>query len=203
MGITARAIDPDRGSVVTYSLSDDSTGLFSIDPQSGVVTLNSDDYDPERDYPIEVTARSNDGSSSVAQFTVRADEPIRIASSPTASILEEGESQDVTFSFIETDLELIAISAGDFHTCAITSDNDAVCWGDSTADRDEDMDGQSDPFYQNMPPAGKFIAVGSGAFHSCGITPDNDAACWGFDTFDQTTPTPGEKFIAVSRSLLQ
>ena len=44
VGITARAVDPDRGSVIVYSLSEDSTGLFTINPQNGVVTLASGNY---------------------------------------------------------------------------------------------------------------------------------------------------------------
>ena len=188
VGITARAIDPDRGNAVSYSLSENANGLFAIGRQDGVVTLASDSYQPNQDYSIEVTARSDDGTSSAAQFTVRRDEPIRIASSPTAPTLREGESRDIIFSFIKTDLELMGISAGDRHSCAVTSDNRAVCWG-------RNSDGQSSP-----PSGEKFIAVSAGEGYSCGITPDNDAVCWGGDSQNQGSPPSGRKFIAISAS---
>ena len=186
VGITARAIDPDRGGAVTYSLSEDSTGLFAIGQQDGVVTLASGSYAPDQDYLIEITAMSDDNTSSSAQFTVRRDEPILIAPSPATPTVREGESQAIAFSFAQIDLELKGIGAGDSHSCGITPDNRAVCWGDNDA-------GRSTP-----PSDRKFIAVSAGGFHSCGITPDNRAVCWGANDDGQATPPADRKFIAVS-----
>ena len=192
VGITARATDPDRGGIVSYRLSEDASGLFAIGQRDGIVTLTSGNYDPERDYLIEVTAESNDSTLSTAQFTLRADEPIRIASSPTAFILREGESQDIIFSLAETDLQVKNISAGKNHSCAITPDNEAVCWGSDT-DSEGMRTGQSEP------PSGKrFIAVSAGGYHSCAITPANDAVCWGSNADGRAAPTTGKRFVAVS-----
>ena len=114
VGITARAIDPDRGAAVTYTLSQNPQSLFAVNPQSGVVTLASNNYSPDQDYLIEVAAGSDDNTSSAAQFTVRRDEPIRIVPSPTTPTVREGESRLIAFSFAETDLEFKAIAAGGF-----------------------------------------------------------------------------------------
>ena len=186
VGIAARAVDPDRGSMVSYSLSEDSTGLFTIGVQSGIVTLASGNYehDPEQDYPIEVTAMSNDGTSSSAQFTVRPDELLRIAPSPTASTVEEGESQAITFSTNETKLKAKAVSVY-FHACAIGVDNRVVCWGDNA-------NGKA------TPPPGEFIAISAGKDHTCAIAADNDAVCWGSNADGRATPTTDGKFIAIA-----
>ena len=185
VGITARAIDPDQGSAVSYSLSENPDRLFIINRRNGVVALASDNYDPDQDYLIEVTASSNDGTSSAAQFIIRRDEPIRIGLEPAAPTVEEGTSQTITFSFAEADFEFIAIGAGGSHSCGVTPDNNAVCWGDNSAE-------------QSAPPSDQLVrAVSAGANHSCGITAGNEAACWGSDSAGQRTPPPG-RFIAVS-----
>ena len=223
-GISARAIDPDRGSAVTYSLSENPESLFAIGRQDGIVTLASSNYAPDRDYLIEVTAMSDDNTSSTAQFTVRRDEPILIAPSPVASTLREGESQVITFSHTETQLELIAISAGHTHTCGIASDNRAVCWGPDnsgstmppedqkfiaisvgdfhtcaiTSDNNAVCWGNSTGGRTTPPTDGTFIAISSGGAHNCAITPDNEAVCWGSNDNGRATPPTGRKFIAVS-----
>ena len=201
VGITARAIDPDQGSSVAYSLSENADGLFAIGEHDGIITLASDDYEPDRDYPIEVTAISSDdlSTSRAAQFTVRQDEPIRIVLAPAASTLREGESQDISFSFVETGLEVKDIGAGAYHNCVITTGNEAVCWG-------SDLDFLGARVGQSMPPSDrKFIAISSGAYHSCAIAIGNDAVCWGSNenalserTVGQSMPPSGRKFIAIS-----
>ena len=151
---------------------------------TGVVTLASAAYGLEQDYLIEITAMSSDGGApSIARFTIMPNEPIRIEPAPAASILREGESQDITFSFAKADLEVKRISAGESHSCAITSDNRAVCWGNNQGNK-------------ATPPSGKkFIAVSASYFHSCGITSDNDAVCWG--SSPAVNPPQDEKFIAI------
>ncbi|NRA62810.1 MAG: cadherin repeat domain-containing protein, partial [Psychrobium sp.] len=71
VGITASATDPDGSDTVSYSLSEDAGGLFSIDSNSGVVSLaNSLDYETAQLHTINVVAASSDGSSSSEEFTI-------------------------------------------------------------------------------------------------------------------------------------
>ena len=183
-GITAWAVDPDRGSAIIYSLVEDSTGLFVIGRQDGVVSLASENYRLGQDYLIEVQARSND-SSITAQFIIGTAEPVLIRVDPKTPTAPEGTSQVITFSFIEMDLKLVSLSAGRSHNCGITPDGRTVCWGDNGDD-------QSAPSTTR-----ELIAIGAGGRHSCGITAGNDAVCWGDNFFGQAEPPAGE-FSALS-----
>jgi hypothetical protein len=71
VGITALASDGDVTDGVTYSLSDDAGGLFDIDANTGVVTVaGSLDAETATSHTIEVTATSDDGSTSTQSFTI-------------------------------------------------------------------------------------------------------------------------------------
>ncbi len=71
VGVTAFASDADGTDNVTYSLSDDAGGLFAIDPNTGVVTVaGAIDRETAASYDIEVTATSDDGSTSTQTFTI-------------------------------------------------------------------------------------------------------------------------------------
>ncbi|MBO6550419.1 MAG: cadherin repeat domain-containing protein, partial [Rhizobiales bacterium] len=72
VGITAFASDADgSNNGVTYSLSDDAGGLFAIDPNTGEVTVaGAIDYEAATNHNIEVTATSEDGSTSTQTFNI-------------------------------------------------------------------------------------------------------------------------------------
>ncbi|MGH1407794.1 MAG: cadherin repeat domain-containing protein, partial [Rhodomicrobiaceae bacterium] len=71
VGITALATDADGTDTVTYSLSDDAGGLFSIDANTGVVTVASGlDAETATSHNIEVTATSTDGSTTTETFSI-------------------------------------------------------------------------------------------------------------------------------------
>ncbi|PLX37429.1 MAG: hypothetical protein C0606_03750, partial [Hyphomicrobiales bacterium] len=71
VGITAVATDADGTDTVTYSLTDDAGGLFTIDASTGVVTVAAGlDAETATSHTIEVTASSSDGSSSSQSFTI-------------------------------------------------------------------------------------------------------------------------------------
>ena len=70
VGITALATDAD-GDTVTYSLDDDASGLFTIDANTGEVTVAGNlDYETATSHTITVRATSTDGSSSTADMTI-------------------------------------------------------------------------------------------------------------------------------------
>jgi len=71
VGITAFASDPDGTDTVTYSLSDNAGGLFTIDANTGVITVaNALDYESATSHSVTVLATSSDTSTSSAAFTI-------------------------------------------------------------------------------------------------------------------------------------
>ena len=73
VGITALATDADASETVSYSLTDDAGGRFTIDPTSGVITVADTsllDYETATSHTVTVQAQSTDGSTNSQTFTV-------------------------------------------------------------------------------------------------------------------------------------
>jgi alpha-tubulin suppressor-like RCC1 family protein len=82
---------------------------------------------------------------------------------------------------VRPDLRFVSLSAGDNHTCGITTDSTAYCWGQGEAG--ELGDGAAQRSTPTAVSGGlKFIAVSAGGRHSCGVSSDHDAWCWGSNT---------------------
>jgi alpha-tubulin suppressor-like RCC1 family protein len=104
------------------------------------------------------------------------------------------------------------VSGGHVHTCGVTLDNRAYCWGDN---RDGALgDGTTTPVRLTpVPVVGglQFGLVRAGLFYACGLTRASVAYCWGNNlsgqlgdgTLDQQHPTPaavagGLQFLGIS-----
>ena len=79
---------------------------------------------------------------------------------------------------------LAQVSAGNSHTCAITTSGSVICWGDNSSG-------------QSTPPAGTFTQVSAGTGYNCGLDSAGSVQCWGSNSFGQSTP-PGGTFTQVS-----
>ena len=74
VGVTAFAEDLDAVDSVSYSLSYDPSGLFSINSDTGEISFYYEEGSiPEYYYSISVLANSTDGSSSETNFDIIAD----------------------------------------------------------------------------------------------------------------------------------
>ncbi len=96
------------------------------------------------------------------------------------------------------------LAGGGAHTCALTSDGTAYCWGNNTHGQLGDNSSTS----QNAPVqvAGglKFVSIDAGAVHTCAVTSAGEAYCWGRNDRGQLgdgTTTPRAVPVAVTGSL--
>ncbi|HMC57016.1 MAG TPA: Ig-like domain-containing protein [Gemmatimonadaceae bacterium] len=108
---------------------------------------------------------------------------------------------DSTADFIATptpvagDLRFSRIAAGKYHTCALTLDGSAYCWGFDNAgqvgDASTALIGTTVPpdYIRRapVPVAGglQFLEVTAGVLHSCALTSAGAAYCWGSDSEGQ------------------
>jgi alpha-tubulin suppressor-like RCC1 family protein len=72
------------------------------------------------------------------------------------------------------------VSAGNWHTCGVTTSNEAYCWGrDDNGQLGNDSEKKS-RFRPVLVAGGyQFRQLDAGSYHTCGVTTDNRAYCWG------------------------
>lgn len=78
------------------------------------------------------------------------------------------------------------VSAGNYHTCGVTTTNRAFCWG---LNHDGQLGDSSTAYHHTKPSrvagARQFRQVDAGGYHSCGVTTTNRAYCWGSGEYGQ------------------
>jgi alpha-tubulin suppressor-like RCC1 family protein len=102
---------------------------------------------------------------------------------------------------VEGGLRFVSLYAGDAHTCALTTDRAAYCWGGNNRGQ---LGNDSPPPTSNYGPrlvqgGLSFVAITAGNAHTCGLTTSGSAYCWGRndygqlgtgDTVDRHAPVP-------------
>jgi alpha-tubulin suppressor-like RCC1 family protein len=80
-----------------------------------------------------------------------------------------------------------SLSAGGEHSCGVTTEGSAYCWGFN--DGGQLGNGSTDRVAHATPEAVTgglaFQSVSTGLFHSCGLTTDGAAYCWGWNNLGQ------------------
>ncbi len=105
-----------------------------------------------------------------------------------------------------TPLVFSSVSAGGAHTCGITTQGSAFCWGSNSSGQlgTGDLEPSSIP----APVVGDlhFNAIAAGAEHTCGLTTDGAVYCWGSDASWQLgrrdRQTPGTPVTRRAPTLL-
>lgn len=100
------------------------------------------------------------------------------------------------------------ITGGDWHTCAIASDDKVYCWGDGTFGQlgQGSFSGSNAPVAVDMNGAlaGKTVkSISAGYYHTCAIASDDQAYCWGagdYGHLGNNNPTHSNVPVAVSTS---
>ena len=80
-----------------------------------------------------------------------------------------------------TSISLTQIVAGGNHSCGITTDGSAYCWGRNASGElgTDDADTASVPFPHPVAGGLTFSQLALGRIHTCGLTLAGDVYCWG------------------------
>ncbi len=137
VGITASAV-AGSDDTVTYSLTDDADGRFSIDPKTGEIAVAGElDYESASSHTVRVLATASNGTASEDTFTIQVDDtneaPVLIVSA------QGGEAMVETF------------------------DNGAAGWSDNTTTEDGEHFGTFLGQFGNGSSVEKTFAIDSGA----------------------------------------
>ncbi|HEY4187166.1 MAG TPA: RCC1 repeat-containing protein [Polyangia bacterium] len=82
--------------------------------------------------------------------------------------------------------DVVAIAAGDAHTCALTSDAGSVfCWGDNSSGQLGDDTLTSRALATATPVMTDVTALAAGHAHTCALKSDRTVLCWGADDSGQ------------------
>ena len=73
-----------------------------------------------------------------------------------------------------------SISAGNKHTCGVTTTGEGLCWGKSNGGRTD------------VPTGRTWASISAGSSHTCGLTTTGEGLCWGDNSSGQTD-VPSEK----------
>ncbi len=78
------------------------------------------------------------------------------------------------------DARYLAVSAGSFTTCGLTTERRILCWGNEAGPGGRGAVGDSTPIPQPLASNERFRALSVGGGHACAITVQNILYCWSF-----------------------
>jgi hypothetical protein len=97
VGVTALGNDLDGTAVMTYSLTDDAGGRFTIDTNTGVVeVVGGLDFETNSSHTITVFAQSDDGSSASGTFVIQVND---VNETPDATVDNYSTNAGTTLNF--------------------------------------------------------------------------------------------------------
>lgn len=79
---------------------------------------------------------------------------------------------------VQPGVKWLSISAGAHHTCAITTDREAFCWGANDQNQVGDFS-LGGPTLVKVPGSLPWVQISAGATHTCAVRSDGSLFCWG------------------------
>ena len=92
---------------------------------------------------------------------------------------------------VSGDLVFTGLYAGDMHTCGLTADGAAYCWGAGRSGQLGNGQASDSPRPVLVVGGHVFRALGLGSSHSCGLTTEGVTWCWGDNGAGQLGGLPG------------
>ena len=97
---------------------------------------------------------------------------------------------------VDGGLTFVQLTAGNAHTCGLTTEGQAFCWGDGSGGAVGDGNDDGQDVVAPVPVAGglTFAQLSAGYGHTCGVTTGGEGYCWGSDAQAQlgNGPVQGE-----------
>jgi hypothetical protein len=86
---------------------------------------------------------------------------------------------------VATSLKFRMLASGGSHTCGLTQDGTAWCWGRNAARQTGSQIGDAVPAPTRVRGVPALLSITAGWFHTCGLTSGGSAWCWGDNSFGQ------------------
>ena len=87
---------------------------------------------------------------------------------------------------------IVQVSAGEFHTCALTSMGGVKCWGAGTTgelgnntNTDKDTPVNVVTSNSDSNPLSSIVQISAGSYHTCALTIEGNVKCWGASVWGQ------------------
>ncbi|HEX4684671.1 MAG TPA: hypothetical protein VH277_18275 [Gemmatimonadaceae bacterium] len=103
---------------------------------------------------------------------------------------------------VETDVKFSSISAGERHTCGITTDRRAFCWGANESEQISDI-APTGPTLVEITSTLPWVQISAGFTHTCAVRSDGALFCWGSNDRGQLGNNTFNNTGVISRVSLQ